>query len=93
MFSLLDPNWGVCMPPLNPLKFKVADELKVEKGLDVENDPKSTATTPESKKQKKKKRKVWKDSEISHNIIIMCPAQLHYGSSDLFFSITIWLPF
>ncbi len=56
MFSLLDPNCGVCMPPLNPLKLKVADELKVEKGLDVENDPKPTATTtPERKKKKKRK--------------------------------------
>ncbi len=54
--SLLGPNWGVRMPPLNLLKLKVADELKSEK-LDVENNPKPTAITPESKK-KKKKRKV-----------------------------------
>ncbi len=49
----------MCVPPRNPLKLKVADELKAEKGIDVEDDPKPTATTaPESKKKKKKKRKV-----------------------------------
>ncbi len=68
--------------------------MKAEKGIDVENDPKPTATTaPESKKIKKKKRKVESIDKFLIKFLLCALPNCIRAAVLIFFSIIISLPF